>query len=58
MGNDFNEDLEQIEWCRQWEENQSRKHARRRHWFRSVLALLLAAVVDKEGKDDDEGGRG
>ncbi len=52
------DDEEQIEWCRQWAENQSRKRARRRHWFRSVLALMPAAVVDKEGKDDDEGGRG
>lgn len=58
MGNCIEDDEEQIEWCRQWADEQARKRDRRRNRIRNALAWLMAAVVDKEGKDDDEGGRG
>lgn len=51
MGNRIEDDEEQIEWCRQWAEEQERKRARRRNRFRNALAWMLAAV-GYEGRDD------
>ena len=47
------DDEEQIEWCRQWAEEQERKRARRRHRFRNALAWMLAAVRDPERRKAD-----
>lgn len=47
------DDEEQIEWCRQWAEEQERKRARRRNRFRNALAWMLAAVRDPERRKED-----
>lgn len=53
MGNSSDEDLEQIEWCRQWAAEHERKRVRRRSRFRTMLAWILAAARD-EGREDSD----